>query len=391
VLVILGFSYGILELACWRLWARLVPEGEARVFELLLERRSGAGYFTVYRPHPYMSFDLDPDYEDANGRWHSPDGFRLPLMPKARRPGVFRIACLGGSTTYDNYIALPYTYVAYLEEYLNRAFPGHPIEILNAGVGGANSADNFARFHFKVLDYAPDMVVNYDGINDVWPMLCEGPFENDLRNARKPMESYTPPGLLATALCRGTWWFRLLYFELVLRGRVPSIMDLTYKPYVVTAEKWRERRGCTSAFRRDLEDEAFICKGRGIELILCTFAADDFQTGRDVEKNPYALLMEGVQDLNEVVKDVAAKQGLPLLDFDRLMPRNDMSQPKERFGETHYFGDICHNTPRGNRVKANISGAFIASLLEKRWGVARKPFEHDTTPRPSQPPARLDR
>jgi len=385
VAVIAVVFIGLAELGSYIAYTRLVSPDADNSFRKLLDREGGGGYFPAYRPHPYTCFELNPDYETPEGRWHSKDGFRLPEMPRERRPGTLRIAVVGGSTVYEPDMPLPNTFCAYLEELLNRSFPGHPIEVLNAGVGGANSADNFGRFHFKVLDYAPDLVVNYDGINDVWPMLCPGPFENDLRHARKVMEPSTAPGPLATFFCRHTWSFRLFYWRLVLKGRVAHIMDLTYRPMTPTEETYRG--GSTGAFRRDLEDEAFICRGRGIELVLCTFAADDSFNGRDPEKDPWALLIRGVDDLNPVVKDVAAKQALPLLDFDRLMPRNDPSRPVSE----RYFADICHNTVRGNLVKANIFGRFLVPLLEKRFGLRAVPFELPTAPQPSYPPAHLER
>lgn len=377
----------VLELACRVGYRRIVPEHLERYYAKLLERDLGTGFAQAYRPHPYTCFEPDPAYEDSMGRWHTDDGFRFPEMSRARRPGVYRIACMGGSTTYEPYVPVDSTYVAYLEEYLNRRFPGRPIEVLNAGVGAYNSADTFARFHFKVLDYAPDMVVNYDGINDVWPMLCKGPFESDLRHARKVMEPFEPPSRLASALARRSFAFRVLYFKLRLGGTVPSIMDLTYEPFDMTVATYEA--ASTRAFRRNLEDTAFICKGRGIELVLCTFAADEFQTGRDPARDPYALLMRGVDDLNKVTASVARELSLPLIDLDRAMPRNEPAAK-----EAHrYFTDICHTSRRGNRAKANLIGQGIVPILEKKLGVAAVPFEHDVTANDSgsYPAARLDR
>ena len=375
---------GLSETASWLVYERSISRESRLAFQKLLDRTMGGGYFSNYRPHPYTCFDLNPDYETPSGRWNSKDGFRLPEMARAHG-GAFRIAAVGGSTTYEPDMPLENTYVAYLEEYLNRRFPTRKIEILNAGMGAANSADNFGRFHFKVLDYSPDMIVNYDGINDLWPMFCQGPFENDLRHARKVMEPYTPPSALASFLCQHTWTFRALYFGIALKGQIPHVMDITYKHIDMTEETYRQ--ASPSAFIRDLENTAFICKARGVELVLSTFAADDFFNGRDPKKDPYALLVRGVDDLNPIVKDLAAKLDVPLLDLDRLMPRNDKVRPVSE----HYFVDVCHTTVRGNLVRANLAGGFLAKRLEKRFGVAAEPFEFDTSAREGYPPALLRR
>jgi hypothetical protein len=376
------------ELASRIFYERLVPPAWEEAYDRLLEHTSSAGYFPAYRPHHYTCFELNPDFKSSQGEpWHSKDGFRLPEMPRERRLGVFRIAALGGSTTHENDVALGNTFIAYLEELLNKSFPGHPVEILNAGMGSANSADNFGRFHFKVLDYSPDMVVNLDGFNDVWPMLCRGPFENDLRHARKPMETFESPGPLVTFLCRRSRAARVVYFRSVLKGKVPSVMDLTYKNIDMTEETLIH--ASTSALRRNLEDEAFICKGRGIELVLGTCAVDDFETDHDPKKNPYALFLSGTQLTNATIRDVASKLDLLLFDFDKEMPRNDKKTLENK--TTRYFTDICHTTVRGNRTKANLFGKFLAQHLAIRWGVAPVPFEHDTTPRWEYPHAKLDR
>lgn len=373
------------ELVSFVVYRVVVPSEVDERYRRLLDRDLGAGYFPFYRPHPYTCYELNPDFTDGAGvRWHGKDGFRLPEMPRERRPGVTRIVCMGGSTTYEPFVPTEVTWVAYLEEYLNHRFPGHPIEVLNAGVGAYNSADTFARFHYKVLDYSPDMVVNYDGINDVWPRLCPGPFENDLRNARTVMKDVSPPGALSTALARRSWTYRLLYYGIGLRGRIPSIMELTYQPFELR-EDVLARNG-TSAFRRNLEDTAAICKARGIELVLSTCATDPFVYGRDPKKNPYALLVLGTEEQNEVVKAIARDRDVALVDFAALMERNDLAAPAEQ----RTFVDVCHTTTRGNRIKANVFGAAIAKLLEKKLGPS-VPFEHDVAPKSGYPPAKLDR
>lgn len=390
--VVLGVNLGLLELGCRLVYAHVVPKGVDETYDRMLARKlDGTVWFAAYRPHPYTCYDLVPDYEDFQGRWHTSDGFSLPEMPRGKRPGVYRIACTGGSTTYEPSVSRAYTFCAYLEEFLNRSFPGRKIEVLNAGVPAYNSGDTFARFHYRVLDYSPDMIVNYDGVNDVWPMLCRGPFENDFRHARKTMEPFSGPGPVTAFLCRHAWSIRLAYLKLVLGGRVPDIMSLTYQDQDLGPECWKTyEQASSSAFRRNLEDTSYICRGRGIRLVLATCALDPFETGRDWKKNPRAIFFRGVDDLNAVVKEIAAKHDdVALVDFDRLMPRNAADgRPEDRF-----FNDICHTLARGNRAKANIFGKVIASALEKEFGTKAVPFALDVAPAKdgAYAPARIER
>jgi hypothetical protein len=166
-------------------------------------------------------------------------------------------------------------------------------------------------------------------------------------------------------------------------------MDLTYKhiDFVTTLATYERAR--PSAFERNLEDTIHICKGRGIDLILCTFAADDSYTGRDVAKNDEAIMVRGVDDLNVVVSALAQKHSVPLVDLARLMPRNP---PGAADKCELYFSDVCHLGTRGNRAKANLLGEAIAERLEARFGTKRQPFAFDTAPAPKgYPDAQLKR
>ena len=89
-------------------------------------------------------------------------------MPKPA--GMFRIFCLGGSTT----VGFPYGYIGsfstFLRDRLKATFPEKSIEIINLGMTATNS--------FTVLDmaqelikYQPDMFIVYDGHNEFYGAL----------------------------------------------------------------------------------------------------------------------------------------------------------------------------------------------------------------------------
>jgi tetratricopeptide (TPR) repeat protein len=95
----------------------------------------------------------------------SPDCFKVP-KPK----GVYRIFCLGGSTT----VGYPYlfngSFVSFLRERLKRVFPDKKIEVINLGMTATNS--------YTVLDivrelgkYQPDLIIDYDGHNEFYGAL----------------------------------------------------------------------------------------------------------------------------------------------------------------------------------------------------------------------------
>ncbi len=90
------------------------------------------------------------------------------VMPKPR--GIYRIFCLGGSTT----AGYPYWYngsfSSFLRERLLRTFPAGKFEVINLGLTATNS--------FTVLDmardliaYEPDLLIVYDGHNEFYGAL----------------------------------------------------------------------------------------------------------------------------------------------------------------------------------------------------------------------------
>ena len=98
------------------------------------------------------------------------DGLRVPALdyslPKQKPAGQLRVAVLGSSavqlgTTYE--LALP----GALRQVLREKYPELEIEVINAGIQSSVSRQALSHLLFSVLDYAPDIVIFYDGFNDL--------------------------------------------------------------------------------------------------------------------------------------------------------------------------------------------------------------------------------
>lgn len=98
-------------------------------------------------------------------------GFRGANFRADKPQGVFRIICLGGSSTFGFFNRDAYTYPALLEQLFTER-PGHPkVEVINAGIPHANSDSLAAMFRKELLTYRPDLITIYSGYNDaVWVM-----------------------------------------------------------------------------------------------------------------------------------------------------------------------------------------------------------------------------
>lgn len=108
-----------------------------------------ARYFTRFAFTPTTSFDY----------------FAIP-----KQPGVFRIFCLGGSTT----VGYPYWYngafSSFLRDRLSKIFPEKKFEIINVGMTATNSftVNDMAR---ELVEYEPNLLIVYDGHNEFYGAL----------------------------------------------------------------------------------------------------------------------------------------------------------------------------------------------------------------------------
>lgn len=120
-------------------------------------------------PDPLLGFRLKESVT-VNGFTHNRFGFIGPEFQKQKPAGVFRVFCLGGSTTLGAGVeADRYSYPELLQAILDKTanHGSKRIEIINAGVFGYNSLHTVIRAT-KLLDaFSPDMYVIMDGLNDL--------------------------------------------------------------------------------------------------------------------------------------------------------------------------------------------------------------------------------
>ena len=126
----------LLALVAGELGARLVDSTAGRDASFFLPPPDP--HLEFIRTHPFMGYEFRPGAErvgniEAGGQHYRINslGMRGPEMAPEKAPGVYRILCLGGSTTFGSGAsegAKPYP--ARLEQHLNeRAPPGGRYEV----------------------------------------------------------------------------------------------------------------------------------------------------------------------------------------------------------------------------------------------------------------------
>ena len=255
------------------------------------------------------------------------------ILPKP--PGVFRVLCLGASTTEEG-PENDLTYPNILEYLANSKFGGQHVDVVNAGISGMNSL----KHKLKLADYLalqPDLIITYIAVNDIchdlFPMWVKdaAPWQKRLRESR-------------------------------------FLNDHLNQWLLPDAEKMaQDIRGAKMSSIRFILEQA---RAAGVETVLCTFAAPAPEkldrTGRDYmdcyaqlewggRYVTFASYLRALAQFNRETTALGRETGVPVIDV-----------AGELRGGTETFGDICHMKNCGIEAKARLIFNHLSPLLEDR-------------------------
>jgi lysophospholipase L1-like esterase len=304
----------------------------------------------AWTPHPYLVYYPTPNYRKGQ-TFHNSFGYRSEEFSIEKPSGVYRIVTLGGSSTYDVRIEdNDKTFTAQLEKLLIEEYGYQNVEVINAGVPGYNSWEILTNLEFRVLDLNPDLVIIYEGTNDVHARMVEpDSYQGD--NSGRRQTWVVPPVPL---------WEHSALLRIVSRmtnlTRQVSVDDFTSSPTFlswpfefrliendVDPAKILEKNP-PIYFRRNLENMIAIANENGVEIMLSTWAFSP-------HLNDYAskdFYQRGFQENNQVVKEVAADHDVALFDFAEVMPQ-----------DPSYWADGRHSNEVGALEKAELFAEFI--------------------------------
>jgi len=114
------------------------------------------------------------------------EGFRGSEFSTIKEQNDFRIIMLGGSTMFGTGATSDDTTIpGYLQSFFDESQLDNKIEVINAGIQGADSNTELKLIENKLLQFSPDLVIIYDGWNDLrsnhtpikllknWDNICE--------------------------------------------------------------------------------------------------------------------------------------------------------------------------------------------------------------------------
>jgi uncharacterized protein YkwD len=303
-------------------------------------RRGGEAAQYVPRPHVL--------YVRAPGPQVNALGFLEREVEVDKPAGTLRIACLGSSTTEGgNAAQREGSYPYYLQQALEARGAG-AVQTLNFGMAGWTTAETLANYFLVVQDYAPDVVLIHEAVNDVEPRAWPG-FRPDYSHYRRPWRdlSFSPAYRL---LVRASDVFAAAQLRRAdAFGLGAAVNQPPEGPF--RFEGGRLPPETAAPFRRNVRTIAEHVRLRGGTPVLLTMPYDP------VRAREQALFRAGLDEHNALLRELAREQSFLLVDLDELA-RGQAGGLHER------FLDLVHLSPEGNRFKAEaVADALLAAGL----------------------------
>jgi lysophospholipase L1-like esterase len=127
--------------------------------------------------------------------------------PYEKPAGLSRIVSLGDSFTLGYEVELDECFSSIVERELDTA--GIPVEVLNAGVSGFSTAEEYLYLERELVRYGPDLVLVSFYTNDLRDNMRSGLFKLEEGELVQVRERYVPAGGLGNFL-NTNWFFNLL-------------------------------------------------------------------------------------------------------------------------------------------------------------------------------------
>jgi hypothetical protein len=363
--VLMGEIVATIALYC------LPPEQFVRLASFRqFERRSHGNFGFSYQ----QGFGVypTPGYSYVSNK-HNRLGFRGDDIVIPKPKGVFRIAVLGGSTTYDSEIKdYSQTYPAQLQRLL-REKGYHQAEVVNAGGPSWTSREQILNYATRVSYLDADLIIDNDGLNDLlyratWP-------------PEQLLSDYTNPHVLVPEFAKLPWYTSLNLFRipLILSGRLfpPCQIDPFWseavkrqgtinilstvpvfwkilsptgsRPNIPAGKTLKDVFNATPTayFANNVGTVVCCAQKKHCGVLLLSVVLDWEGLRRDASDHGEGLRY-GVTQMNGVLATVAKENGAAFFDMSGQWP-----------DKTEYWAEFIHNNEAGALFKAGLIADFL--------------------------------
>lgn len=303
-----------------------------------------------FEPHPYLGTTGEPPVRQYGVTEHE---------------NATRIACLGGSTTRDQYTPL------LLGALAECGPPQERLVVQDAACPGYTSMESQLALMIYVLPKRPNIVVVMHAHNDVQTRLHPG-FRPDYTHYR--VNPWRQANVHTARQKQLNWWLDRVRLIVVLREAFTGYVSKgrMLENYIVAPQTSTEsprqlfEASSVSAYEQHLRNILFACRGSGASVVLVTQPLNpEFETAYaplhggspwsgEWLNEAMSCYLQGQRECNEAVRRLSREHGTALVDW-----ASEATGP----GAREFFSDHVHLTDDGNRRLAKLVACKIAELL----------------------------
>ena len=320
--------------------------------------------------HPYLAYRERPNWDSRIEDYADPKrftqvhhnslGFRGPETTWEKPAGVYRVVCVGGSSTYGHTESADVTtWPARLQHYLSTLRPDMKFEVINGGASGYSTFESLINLELRLIDFRPDLVIYYEGINDVRCALYPNP-TNDNRHWRTIWPIYKPSPFEESFEKSYVYlvWRRYCTKYVEQRGTLGfnAIVDYGLAPFCISNPPEQGFKN----FQRNLVSIIAVARAHGAAVLFATQAMrfKDI-AGADSRECQTA----SIERMKQIIRDVAAERQVPLVDAAPIVEAAAAAQVAK--GETDtIFGWEVHLLDQGSDLLAKtLAEGIIAQKV----------------------------
>jgi GDSL-like Lipase/Acylhydrolase family len=281
-----------------------------------------------FEAHPYLSYAPTKIRYVDNGIRIGDDQFSYN-----KPPDVIRVACLGGSTTMNQYPAA-------LAKLLNRWPGGKRFEVMDFGCDAWTLMESTINYMIRVAAFAPDVVIVHHGVNDGPPRLWPD-FKPDYSHFRISWrESGLPKFMQRMVACS---WLGVFCMQRLGISHF-DISNSTIRRVPRKDLKRKLDEDSLRPYEHNLRMLSVLVRNNGGRLIAAPMAYS-----RNKGK---AFDQSRIQECNRITRSVAQQLGVLIVDTNPLLKK-----------KPEWFIDLVHLNSLGNNYKAQVFSMAVWDMV----------------------------
>ena len=313
-----------------------------------------------YVGHPYSAYAYRApvsswDFFSATGtmgeNYINTEGFRNKEEFSLDHPGTFRVLCLGSSTTYGVRNEYENSYPYELQKILAARLP-EKVEVLNAGLISSTTAEHIGRLPHKVIPFNPDVVVIYEGFNDLVPRIFNN-FKRDYSHFRKTPGRKVP--IFFSRIVNSIYTVRYFGYKMQwIPYLTDYIMNLENLPETMEERVRNFNLTSVATYENNLIFLVRTLQAYEIKVILPTFGYSSTSLGEDTwaAMFPRELWDRGISENNSAIQRVQKSFNLPVVDVYKAF-----------LDKAELFQGRIHFTNEGNQTLATVIAEGILTVV----------------------------